>query len=60
MTFRWRTFVELLSLQALEKYCRRKYGFSGLTDVMLERRDQDGHFLVDGQQQSFFLAETLK
>ena len=49
-----------MSLQALEKYCRRKYGFSGLTDVMLERRDQDGHFLVDGQQQSFFLAETLK
>ena len=37
-----------------------RQGFSGLTDVMLERRDQDGHFLVDGQQQSFFLAETLK
>ena len=44
----------MLRFKALEKYCRVKNGFSGIRDVYEENSNYDGN------QQSFFLAETLK
>lgn len=41
-------------VQAVEKYCRTPYGYTGIKDVYLQNPR------YDGVQQSFFLAETLK
>lgn len=41
-------------VQALEKYCRVPYGYTGINDVYLQNTG------YDGVQQSFFVAETLK
>lgn len=53
--------------QALEQYCRKEAGYVGLTDVYLRythMADKNGQrvkvYTTDSQQQSFFLAETLK
>lgn len=40
--------------QAIEKYCKQEAGYSGVLDVT----DEDPE--SDDEQQSFFLAETLK
>lgn len=42
------------AFQAINKYCRVKYGFSGIRDVTTTSVTHDN------LQQSFFLAETLK
>eukprot|EP01126_Amoeba_proteus_P036523 TRINITY_DN3729_c0_g2_i1.p1 TRINITY_DN3729_c0_g2~~TRINITY_DN3729_c0_g2_i1.p1 ORF type:complete len:639 (-),score=128.12 TRINITY_DN3729_c0_g2_i1:147-2063(-) len=42
-------------MQALNKYSRQKYGYSGLRDANMVKRP-----MMDDIQQSWFLAETLK
>ena len=42
------------AVQALEKYCRTKNGYSGINNVYANKPG------LDDVQQSFFLAETLK
>jgi len=42
------------AFKAINKYCRVKYGFSGIRDVTTTKVS------YDNLQQSFFLAETLK
>lgn len=48
--------------QAIQRNCRTRTGFSGLLDVQIPSAEQDEQFWEnwDDQQQSFFLAETLK